>query len=247
MLPYDLAFQDPAFEAQHFPAIRDEIQRRAIEARDAQQFLQLQHVGAILRTALVESDETAAAQFGPLLFQAYQYWQQDKPLYQLDEALFRHLVGQLVPIGAWSLQPPAPAGYLQFPRNLLWARIDEDATPEAVDGLFWSVGAAAQTLEVLLVLGLVAGRPGFSIAEVSATTEPGLGHWGDVQMRAQGTEDFANILPGGELQRLHALQTSGEVLKLVSRVFWYIAQHADALQLHGPAHTLVRLGQAGDG
>jgi hypothetical protein len=54
------------------------------------------------------------------------------------------------------------------------------------------------------------------------------GHWGDAQMRTN-PPDFANVLPGGELQKLHALDTTGEVWKLISRVFWYCAQQPAAL------------------
>jgi hypothetical protein len=241
VLPYDLAFSDPSYEERHFPAMRAEVRQRNIDATAMQQFLQLHNVGVILRTVLVDSEQTAVSQFGPLLFQAYHFWQHGWPVYELDESLFRALVGEPGAVGAWSWQAPAPAGYLQMPRHLLWARIDERATPEAVDGLFWTMAGPHpeswryERIEVLLVLGLVSGRPGFSIAQVSGApdAEPG-GHWGDAQMRTEGT-DFGNMLPGGELQRLHALQTAGEVLKLVSRAFWYHAQHASALQRHSRA------------
>ena len=72
------------------------------------------------------------------------------------------------------------------------------------------------------------GRPGFSVAPLSMELEQPAGHWGDAQMRGD-TTDFANVLPGGELQGLHALESTGEVWKLVSRVFWYHAQYPTAL------------------
>jgi hypothetical protein len=85
-------------------------------------------------------------------------------------------------------------------------------------------------LDLLVVLGMIARRPGFSIAELSIELpdEP-QGHWGDAQARDSG-KDFANILPGGELKNYHGIETSGEVLKLVSRCFWYMAQHPGALE-----------------
>jgi hypothetical protein len=233
VLPYDLAFQDADFEQTHFPAIQAEAEQRAIDSSDAERFLQLHSVGGILRSALVESEDTAVAQFGPLLFQAYHFWRFGKRVHELAEPLFRHLVSADLSIGSWQLLPPAPSGYLSFPRHLLWARIGAEATPEAVDGLFWTmVGADDPALppfariDVLLVLGLRPGRPGFSVAEVGA--HPGdepHGHWGDAQARSEPQLDFANVLPGGELQQLHALETGGEVLKLVSRAFWYQSVH----------------------
>jgi hypothetical protein len=227
--PYDTAFQDTAFETQHFPDIRAEAEQRAISTADPEQFLELSSVGAILRTALVESDQPAVTQFGPLLHQAYHFWLFGKNVYDIDEPLFRQLTGDLPVAGARPLVPPAPAGYLALPRNLLWARIADDAVPEAIDGFFWTMLGEGDPrlppfarLDVLLVLGLRPGRPGFSIAEVSAllADEPAE-HWADARAREEPQQDFANILPGGEIQQLRAIETRGEVLKFIARAFGY--------------------------
>jgi hypothetical protein len=228
-LPYELAFQDEAFERTHFPAIRDEAEQRGTSTTDPEQFLELSSVANILRTVLVEGDRPAVTQFGPLLHQAYHFWSFGKKVYEVDEPLFRQLTGDLPASGPQPLLPPTPAGYLVLPRNLLWARIADDAVPEAIDGFFWTMVGADdpqmppfERLDILLILGLRPGRPGFSVADVSAllADEPA-DQWADARAREEPHEDFANILPGGELQQLRAIETRGEALKLVARVFGY--------------------------
>jgi hypothetical protein len=222
--PYDLAFVESGLE-QHFPAIRDEAREVLGEHAPPGQFLQLRNVAALLREALVENDSSVVAQFGPLLHQAYHFWLNGKQIFELDEETLRRLLGPLEAAAAGPLEVPAQSGYLAFERNLLWARIEDDARPEPVDGLFWNVtgdNEAEARLDVLLVLGLVTGRPGFSIADVSAVLDDTSASWSSMDARGAGSADFANVLPGGELQGLYALTTAGEVLKLVARAFAHL-------------------------
>jgi hypothetical protein len=126
-------------------------------------------------------------------------------------------------IGNWPFEPPSPAGYLWLPRHRLWVAGGGGQPAEPVDGLFWVAGdPAANALDVLLVLGMHEGRPGLTVIELASGPLPDQGHWGDIAARAEG-EDFGNLLPGGE--HLYGLSTSGEVLKLVSRVFWHLQRH----------------------
>jgi hypothetical protein len=230
--PYELAFADPAFEETHFPAMRAEIERVGVDGADPAQFLELRAVAGVLRTVLDDALETAVARFGPLLFQGYHYWLFNQRTIELDVPALRNILGDHPEIGVWELIPPTGAGYLQLPRNLLWARIGPDATPEAVDGLFWTMIGSGDPLvppfpriDLLLVLGLVPNRPGFSVVEVSTPLgDDPQGHWGDAKARDDRQLDFANVLPGGELQQLHSLETTGEVLKLVSRAFWQLSR-----------------------
>jgi hypothetical protein len=236
--PYSLAFADPRFEGEAFPLIEEEAERIPIRTSDPEQFLQMRGVAPVLRDVLITEQQTAVEQFGPLLFQAYHFWRFGKQVFAPTEPVLRSLLGELPAIGTWELVPPAPAGYLQLPANLLWARVADAAPAEAIDGVFWTMvgenDAAVPPfprLDLLVVLGLIARRPGFSIAELSIELpgEP-QGHWGDAQARESGT-DFTNILPGGELKNYLGLETSGEVLKLISRCFWYVAQNPTALEL----------------
>jgi hypothetical protein len=230
--PYALVF-DAEFERRHFAAIESEAEQRSLVTWQPEQFMLL-HAAAEPLRATLSTQGSAVEQFGPLLFQAYHYWRFQKTHITLSEPLFRHVVNDFPRIGQWEFVPPAPAGYLQLPRNLLWARIADDAQPEAVDGVFWTIVGTGDArvppfarADLLVALGLIPGRPGFSVIPLSAELTEPQGHWGDEQARAD-TRDFANNLPGGELQKLHALETAGEVWKLVSRVFWYSAQHPGA-------------------
>jgi hypothetical protein len=108
----------------------------------------------------------------------------------------------------------------------VWARIAERAPPEAIDGFFWSIAKPAPEragrLELVIVLGMHPGRPGFSVIEAAAPLPaPSPGHWGDADARADGA-DFANILPGGEMRELLSVTSRAELLKLVSRIFHHI-------------------------
>jgi hypothetical protein len=232
--PYSLVF-DAEFENLHFQAIASEAEQRGLNTWQPEQFMLLHAVAEPLRATVATEGASAVEQFGPLLFQAYHYWRFQKSLVTVSEPLFRHVATDFPPIGQWEVVPLYAAGYLQLPRNLLWARIAEDAQPEAVDGIFWTMVGTGEPLvppftraDLLVVLGLIPGRPGYSVIPLSAELEEPQGHWGDEQARTN-SPDFANNLPGGELQQLHALETAGEVWKLVSRLFWYGAQHPDAL------------------
>lgn len=213
--------------------MREQAEQMGMDTSDPAQLLELRGAAEVLRTVLSDADESAVASFGPLLFQGYHFWRFGKRVIELDAALLRPLLTDQLQIGSWQMIPPTGAGYLQLPRNLVWARIAEGSIPEAIDGLFWTMIGAGDPLvppfsrlDLLLVLGLVPNRPGFSVIEVNTTFgDDPQGHWGDVKGREDAQLDFANVLPGGELQQLHAVETTGEVLKLLSRVFWHLAQY----------------------
>jgi hypothetical protein len=241
--PYELVFGDGAVETEHFPGFQEEAEERGVDAADPERFVMLASVGALLRDLLAdpESPEAAAAggasaihQAGLLLFHGFHFWRFGKRVYFLEPELARKLVDATPAVGEWELTPPHPAGYLQLPRNLFWSRIDEGTPPEPVDGFFWSLigeeDASAppyRRLDLLLVLGARAGRPGFSVIPVAMPLQGQPGHWAAAKARPEG-RDFGNILPGGELEDLRALVTEPEVLKLVSLIFWYAAAHPGA-------------------
>ena len=226
--PYDLVFGAPEFEEQAFPAIREEAEARGVDVRDRQRFVMLAQVGELMRSLLPpDANETAVAQFSDIVTHAYHYWLAEKRTFTVEEDALRALL-QGEPIGAWDMVPPAPAGYVQLPRNLLFARISEESHAEAVDGFFFimpGVNDAAvppyEYLSVVFILGLLPNRGGFSIVSVQTpvTAEHG-GHFGDLVARETGS-DFSNVLPGGE-DRLLAITSELEALKLVARVFWHL-------------------------
>lgn len=235
LTPYELAFGHAYFEEDRFPGIREEAEGRGVVTWRPDQFMLLGEVGHLLQELMPEDDESAEwreafERYGQLLFHAYHFWRFGRQLYVVEESLARWLAGDDIEVGVWEMTPPAPAGYVRLPKNLFWARVEEGETPEPVDGFFWTmVGtedpahAPYERLDQLLILGMRVGRPGFGMIPVGTELVAApVGHWGDADARPDGP-DFGNILPGGELQGYHALVTEAEALKLLSRVFWYVA------------------------
>jgi hypothetical protein len=180
-------------------------------------------------------------QIGALLFHAFRYWLHGRIVYRFSEDAVRALLAQEQ--DEWRFRAPAPAGYVQLPHNRFWARAAADAAAEPVDGFFWSApvepeGVSGERLDLLLSLGVRPGRPGLTV--VAIAVEPGAdpAQWADVQARPDGS-DFANMLPGGELQGFRALTNHAEALKLAVRAFRHIDRHRaeiverDGVQLVG--------------
>ncbi len=246
--PYDVVFANQRFEQDAFPNITAEAEGRGVDVADPDAFVLLGTVGALLRELPAPEAAPDRAE-GPtpvellrplaaLLFQAFHFWRCGRRVFRLDAAQLDQALGPGLEVGTWTLEPPHSAGYLQLPRHRLWSRIEEGATAEAVDGFFWAMiprseppRPAYQRLDVLLALGMHPGRPGLSVIECAVTlpAEPP-GHWADLIAREHG-EDFANVLPGGELTGLRALVNTAEVLKLVSRVFWNLSREAQPSDL----------------
>lgn len=261
--PYSLAFATPHFEQEAFPAMEAEARQRGIPLDDPDAFRLLASAGELLRELAAPAPASAGAMhsdlgpFAALLFHAFQFYRFGRSRWVLEPALLEWLLGSSVQIGTWRLAPPAPAGYVRFPRQRVWSRVADGVAAEPVDGFFWSKVATEELakaphvhLDVLLCLGVRADRPGFTVIETAVRFGPADGgHFGDVEARP-GAEDFANILPGGELTGLHALVNVAEVLKLVSRVFWYLTTHRDAASAQskdGVAISVVRLAERRDG
>lgn len=238
LTPYEMVFGHAYFEEDRFMVIREEAERVGALTTRPEEFIRLVTVAELLQDLLPEgAGGLELERHGQLLFQAYNFWDFGRELLVLGEPLVRELTSAEHEVGAWELTPPHPAGYAQLPRHLVWSRIEEDATPEPVDGFFWMMVGEEDPakppylrLDVLFVLGMRPDRAGFSTIPVSRDqhAQP-LGHWADGQARPEG-RDFENILPGGELQRWLGLLTEAEALKLVSRIFWYIATHPTSVQ-----------------
>lgn len=236
--PYDVAFSGTPLDSEGFDHIEAESDARG-PLNDPARFLMAQSVGRVLRDFLADSQATSVEAFGPLLYQAYQFRRFGRQVYSIDEPSLRAVLDDAPPIGRWEIVPPAPAGYLQLPRNLVWSRIEEDAQAEPVDGFFWMLAGQEDPatppytrLDVLVVLGMLPGRPGFSTIPVTAVfPAESQGHWGDIAGRPGG-RDFENVLPGGEYQRLYTLVTEAEVLKLLSRVFRLVIERPDQFRVN---------------
>jgi hypothetical protein len=221
--PYELVFVDGGHE-EALHTIAREAESRAVDPASAERFVLLEGSGQLLRALRPDASSPATiTQYGALVYQAFHFLREGRPLFVLDEPALRALLAEPPHVGDWELTAPARAGYLQLPRNLVWAPGEEDSAAEPVDGFFWTLApdlaSPAARLLLALILGVRPGRAGFGVIEAAATVPPPpAAHWADTATRETGT-DFANILPGGEIQQLFALTSFGEALRLASLVF----------------------------
>lgn len=232
--PYELALGADEIEEHLFPAIREEAAARGVETLDPQAFVMLGRVGTVLRDLVVPSGSEPAGRMleeaGRLLYQGFHFWNTGKSVLVADSDVVRRVLersGRTSAPVSGPLLAPEPAGYLQLPKHRFWGRIEEEAVPEPVDGFFWTVSDSVQgrvaRLETLFVLGIRVGRPGFSVVDASGVVPSGgAPSWAEAAVRPVG-RDFDNVLPGGELEALHAITTIGEALKLVDLMFRHIA------------------------
>jgi hypothetical protein len=225
MTPYQLIFEAAEFEGDMFPNIRAEAAEHQLSTWNPDEFLQLPATRALLEKIAPSDGESTAPVTGitALAFHAYHFWAGGKIVHSVTEPVLRSLLDPAAPmIGEWPLHADAPAGYVCLPPNLVWAQAAA-ATPEPVHGFHYALPPApAPRVDVLLALGVRDDRAGITAVDVSVPLPPPPpGHFGDIQARDAG-DDFANILPGGELRGLFALTNAGEVLKLVSRILHHI-------------------------
>jgi len=250
LTPYELVFGADAFEETLFPGIRDEAEERASDAADPDRFVFLTSVGKLLRmiagsaeapartaegaTGAGEVEEAGAAvrEHAQLLFHAYNFWARGRQLFLLEAEALNGVLAEAEDAASdrGELQAPSGTGYLQLPRHRVWARVAEIGQPEAVDGAFWTLSGSggAVRLDLLLVLGMRPDRAGFSVVPVGTVLEGGTAaDW--MKDARPGGNDFANTLPGGELEGLVSLETPAEALKLLASWFRYLERHPESL------------------
>lgn len=239
--PYDLVIG--GLGPTRLDAIEDESRELGAEPASPDELVQRTAAGEAVRELVGGSAGEAVREYGALLFHALHFRRAGRIVFEVEEPLLRALTDTGDVIGRRPLAPPAVAGYARMPERRLWAPMAEDSPPEPVDGFFWSwiERADERRLELLLCLGLWPGRPGFSVVPVGATVPDEPGHWADAEARPDG-EDFANVLPGGELDRLLSVTTPLEALKLASRLFHHIADRPETVEAEGESLRRVRLG-----
>ena len=226
--PYDIVFRRGRVDFERrFDEVRAEAEQRGVPLDDPERFIMLGSVGALLREMVLDeatADEAgelwlalpahAIAQAGALLYHAYRFQAAGGQLLALDETTTRALLDPA------ATSAPAPnalpeAGYVQLPRNLIWARAQDDAAAEPLDGFFF---AAGRRFDLLLALGVRPRRPGFTAIPLACDARE-LEGFAHTSARESGT-DFANILPGGEIDRLFGLTSAAEALKLAARALF---------------------------
>ena len=152
---------------------------------------------------LVEREPAAAAEYFHLLFADWQHWRHDRPVRAVNAAELATLLA-----GAPPAAPRLSAVYLQFPPRIVWMR--PTAGPhEPVDGCY-VVPAGRDELLVVTVLGLHAGREGFSQVTVTARHD-------DLTAAEQAlpADRFAPAMEGGARAGMHSIRSAAELLHLV--------------------------------
>lgn len=227
--PFELAFPDAGAARALVADIAREAEERGSDPGDPGAFVMLGTVGEFLRR-LRGPDASAEAihDYAALVFHAFHFLEAGSPVTLLGTHAARYLTGGGV--GAAAPVLPSAAGYVQLPRNLFWVHPAPEAAAEAVDGLFWT--ASGGVLHVLLAVGLHEGRPGLGVVPLPEAPLADMEAWLTAPSRPEG-EDFATTLPGGEMEGLHSLTTAGEALKLLARIFAYVARFPEAL-VEGP-------------
>ena len=127
--------------------------------------------------------------------------------------------------------PPAPVGYVQLPRHLLWVRGD-DGVPASVDGIFWHT-LATGALSALVATGVRGDGSGFDVLPLPEAPLADATAWLDVDGRGDGS-DFSTDIPGAEIDSLLEVRTAGEVLKLLARFFAYVERVPEAGRSSAP-------------
>jgi len=245
LTPLEIAFPDRSVIDDLSQGVAREVEERGADDTELETFVTTSAVGALAREIRgPDAPPESTYPFAALLYQSVHFLRAGCPLFLLSTDCVRELVGPRGAAGSGPVvDPPSSAGYLQLPQHLVWAagggagaeRGDDpgvqDTAPESLDGVFWTVSSAG-TLYALPISGLRPDRPGFGALPLPAAPMADAPGWLDAEMRASG-EDFASALPGGELDRLYAVQAAGEVLKLLARFF--VASGSDRLtRVDGP-------------
>ncbi len=214
--PYDIVFGGE-LEAQ-LDDIGTEAAERGVDISDPDRLVMLVAAGHLLEALLPDDvSPDALQQVGRLIFYCYHFRAAGKTSFDVPEDVLRELLSTGFVAGPGELGPPGSAGYVTLPRNRVWSRVTEDAHAEALDGFFFAGE------HVMYVLGLMRGRPGFSIMEVQHAELGAATSVAELKARADGV-DFENVLPGGELQGHFAITNNVEALKLAARCFWYLSR-----------------------
>ncbi len=223
--PYEISLPGREFADDRFPRVESEAEERGVDLMDPGGFVLLGSTGEVLEELQVGGEDPELLhQYGALLFHNYHFWKAGEPFYLLEAPVARFLVEGGVEAQGWTPRGPGPAGYVQLPRHLFWSHAGDDGPAEPLDGFYWTLDSG-DAVSLLVVMGLRDDQPGFSVVALPPLPVADAPVWMEETAREEG-EDFSTTLPGGELDRLYSLVSTGEVLKLAARTFWYMDQFA---------------------
>lgn len=220
--PFERFLPDPDFPERHFAAIRAEADEKKVSLTDPGTFAMLEAGSEALNEVRRPSDEPdTLAQHALVLFHAYHFQAAGRPAFLMETPVVRAVVETEPWEGdAEGDAPDLPASsYIQLPQHLVWARTGS-GPPASVDGFFRTV-VMERRMHLLPVVGMLEGRPGFTVLPLPGLPLSDAPTWATADMRQEG-DDFASEMPGAELEGLYEVQTAGEVLKLLARATAWI-------------------------
>ena len=229
--PWELTFESAEAARAFAASVSEESEGRGADPEVPEAFLTMGAVDHFIR-GLEGANETegALARFGGLAYHAHHFTNAGCPVFLLSVHAARYLVEGAPP---GRPKPPTPSGYLQFPQHLFWCvGTSADGTPESIDGLFWTATSAG-VLHSMLVTGMRPDRPGIGVVLLPPAPLEDAVLWIRVEGRGEGA-DFAASLPGGELDGLYGIASTGEVFKLLARFFGYADGLPDMLDTMKP-------------
>ncbi len=228
LTPYERVFGSERFAGVEFPAAARESEEAGLRLTSVEEFGLLPRVAHLLQEMAPEGSEPAAlAAHLDLLFHAFHFWRAGLRMYAFDEGVIRFLAESELDLDDWIPAAPHAACYVELPSNIFWAAVDPELPPEPVEGAFIRIdadepGTRIGVLDLLLVLGMRADRPGFSAVPLK----------GDLQeaLRSEDSTAFRSELPAGRDAGLYSLRRPSEALLLVHRLLWYLDEYTRALE-----------------
>ena len=142
-----------------------------------------------------------------LLHLSYLYWQEGRPVIELDDTALDALVSAEPAVDGASGRPPAY--YVKIPPRRVWASPLEGQTPEPLDG--WIAARHGDLLRLVALFGVRPERDGATVVAVEGISPARLG-------REDGTPLYSPVLPGGQAAGLYSIVGTEELLELAWRV-----------------------------
>lgn len=221
--PLEMLFSSPDATRDFLAGVAEEAEGRGALPELPHSFVTMATTSDFISSVAGEGASDAEIQrVSALAYHVVNFHRLDGRFYFLDTAASRYLTG-----GAPAAVAPLPAraGYAQLPQHLFWLE-NGDSAPESVDGFFWTVTGDG-VLHSLVVTNVRPDGTGAGVVPLPEAPAASSAEWLDVEARGDGN-DFATAIPGGDLDRLYGLSSSGEVLKLLARLFAYLHAVPDA-------------------
>lgn len=188
--------------------VREALQAEQRDPYDRDAFLLSPVVVEMIREARPEEGYGQTIdQVVALLHLAYLYWQEGRPVIDLDDPGLDALV-RAAGAADGKLQQP-PAYYVRIPPRRVWASPLEGQTPEPLDG--WIAARHGDLLRLVALFGVRPERDGATVVAAEGTPPVDLA-------RADGTPLFSPVLPGGQAAGLYSIVGTEELLELAWRV-----------------------------